>query len=177
MNIEPIVRLLDAIGAPHALIGAQALLARGHVRFTVDIDLITSDDRVLDEKVWAGLRNVGTQVICRRGTADDPLAGVVHILLTDGTDIDLIVARWKWEAEIIARAEPMRIGSSTVPVPRTSDLILLKLAAGGSLDLRDAATLLAIGDRDALIREVERHLAEVRPDVTEAWREVLAIEL
>lgn len=67
------------------------------------------------------------------------------------------------------------IGSTQVRVPLASDLILLKLAAGGSIDLRDAAALLAIGDREALTREVEGRLHEVRPAA--AWREVLAIEL
>jgi hypothetical protein len=108
---------------------------------------------------------------------DDPLGGVVHILLADGTDVDVIVARWKWEAAIVERAEIMRVGPVDVRVPRTSDLILLKLAAGGSIDLRDAAALLAIGDRDALIGEVESRLPDVHPDVSATWREVLEIEL
>lgn len=177
MTIEPVLRQLTAIEAPHALIGAQALIARGHLRFTLDIDLITSDQRVLDVSTWAELAADGARILPRRGDEDDPLGGVVHILLRDGTDVDVIVARWKWEAAIIERAETMRVGTVEVRVPRAGDLILLKLAAGGSIDLRDAAALLAIGDREALIREVEARLPEVRPDVSAVWREVLAIEL
>lgn len=177
MDIEPVLRQLAAIGAPHALIGAQALLARGHLRFTLDIDLITPDPRVLDVELWAELAADGARIVARRGDDDDPLAGVVHILLPDGTDVDVIVARWKWEAAIVERAEVMRVGTVEVRVPRTSDLILLKLAAGGSIDLRDAAALLAVGDRETLIREVEGRLPEVRPDVSATWREVLAIDL
>ena len=131
MNIEPVVRRLDAIGAPHALIGGHALIARGHVRFTLDVDLLTSDARVLDADVWAELAATGARILPRRGDPDDPLKGVVHILLSDGTDVDVVVARWKWEGAIIDRAEPMTIGSSQVRVPLTSDLILLKLAPAG----------------------------------------------
>jgi hypothetical protein len=84
-----------------------------------------------------------------------PLAGVVHIQLADGSEIDVILATWQWAAGVIERAEPMRIAGIDVRVPRTSDLILLKLAAGGYLDLRNAAALLATGDRDVLVREVD----------------------
>ena len=56
-----------------------------------------------------------------------------------------------------------------LPVPRTSDLILLKLAAGGYLDLHDAAALLSLGDRATVVREVEAHIGDVRPDVRDLW--------
>ena len=177
MNIEPVVRTLGGLGASYALVGGHALAARGYPRSTVDIDLLTTDPSVLDPALWRALETEGATVDCRRGDDDDPLAGVVHIELADGTDVDVVVGRWKWETQLISRAEVLPFGSSDIPVPLTSDLILLKLAAGGSLDLRDAAALLAIGDRALLIREVESHLPAVRPDVTAAWREVLAIEL
>lgn len=46
MTIEPVRRVLDALGASYALIGAHAMAARGYPRFTVDIDLLTTDPRV-----------------------------------------------------------------------------------------------------------------------------------
>ena len=177
MTVEPILRVLQSIGARYALIGGHAVALRGFPRATIDIDFLTTEPKVLDAATWQDLVANGALVECRRGDAEDPLAGVTTIEFLDATIVDVILARWKWEAEVIARAEPMRIGSVTLPVPRTSDLILLKLAAGGSLDLRDAAALLALGDRDALIGEVETRLPEVRPDVSAAWHEVLAIEL
>jgi hypothetical protein len=172
MNIEPVRRVLDAIGAPYALIGAHALAARGYPRFTVDVDLLTSDHRVLTRTVWAELEREGAAVNPRRGDADDPLGGVVHILLTDGSDVDLVVAKWQWEARVIERAELMPIAGADIRVPTTSDLILLKMAAGGYLDLRDAAALLALSDPDPIIRDVEAHIDEVRPDVRAVWREL-----
>ena len=57
---------------------------------------------------------------------------------------------------------------------RPGDLILLKLAAGGTLDLRDAAALLTMGERDLVVREVEAHIDDVRPDVRAAWRDLLS---
>lgn len=177
MTIEPVQRALDAIGAPYALIGAQAMAARGYPRFSVDVDLLTTTSRALDADVWVDVTSAGARVDCRRGDEDDPLAGVVHVLMPDGTDIDLVVGRWRWEADVIARAETMTVAPGvTMPVPQTSDLILLKLAAGGVLDIHDAAVLLA-GDRERLTREVEARLHEVRPDSGEAWQQVLAARL
>jgi hypothetical protein len=40
--------VLEALGAPYALIGAHAMAARGYPRFTVDIALLTTDSWVLD---------------------------------------------------------------------------------------------------------------------------------
>jgi hypothetical protein len=176
MNVEPVLRVLASLGAPVALIGGHALAARGYPRFTVDVDLLTSDARVLDPLTWKPLVDAGAAADPRRGDAEDPLAGVVHLLLADGTDVDLVVARWTWEADVIARAERLQVLGVEMPVARAGDLILLKLAAGGYLDLRDAAALLAVGDRDSLIREVEARIADVRPDVRAVWRELLAAD-
>ena len=82
--------------------------------------------------------------------------------------------KWKWEADVIERADELMIGGGLVRVPRVSDLILLKLAAGGTLDLRDAVALLSIADRDEVAAEVEANLDAVRPDVRSAWRDLLA---
>jgi hypothetical protein len=140
----------------------------------VDVDLLTTDARVLQRGTWDELVRGGASVDARRGDEDDPLGGVVHIVLADMTDIDLVVAKWQWEADVISRAEPMEIARGvTLGVPRASDLILLKLAAGGFLDLRDAAALLEIGDRDALIRDVNATITAVRPDVRSTWSDLL----
>jgi hypothetical protein len=48
MTIEPVTRVLDAAEVSYALIGAHAMAARGYPRFTVDVDLLTTDTRVLE---------------------------------------------------------------------------------------------------------------------------------
>ena len=174
MNVEPVCRVLDALGARYALIGAHAMAARGYPRFTVDVDLLTADVRVLDAAAWETLVHDGARVDARPGDVDDPLGGVVHILLADGTDVDIVLAKWKWESDLVERAEEITIGSRPMRVPRVSDLILLKLAAGGHLDRRDAAVLLALADRAAVEREVEAHIGDVYPDIRSAWSDLLA---
>ena len=43
MNIEPVLRVLDRLGARYALIGGYAVAARGFARATIDLDLPTTD--------------------------------------------------------------------------------------------------------------------------------------
>ena len=174
MNLQPVLAALDALGTSYALIGAHAMAVRGYPRFTIDVDLLTTDERVLTAATWDVLRQSGAVVDARRGDADDPLGGVVHILLTDGTDVDVVLARWHWEARLIERADVVVLLGNPIRVPRIGDLILLKLAAGGYTELQDAAALLAIGDTEATIRDVDTHIDEVRPDIHALWRQLLA---
>jgi hypothetical protein len=167
-----VLRALENIGAPHCLIGAHAMAARGYPRFTIDVDLLTSDPRVLQRDAWNALGTCGATIEPRRGDADDPLGGVVHIMLADGTDVDLVLGSGSGRPVSSNRAERMEVLDSVLPVALASDLILLKLAAGGYLDLRDAAALLAIGDREVLVRDVDAKISEVYPDITAAWREL-----
>lgn len=174
MNAAPVRRVLDSLGAPYVLIGGHALAARGYPRLTVDVDLLTTDARVLTAEAWAGLKQSGAVVDVRRGDADDPLGGAVHIVLEDGSDVDVILGKWKWLARLMERAEPMSVGGAEILVPTIGDLILLKLAAGGYIDLQDAAALLAVADRETVIDEVDAHIEDVRPDVRPQWRDLLA---
>ncbi len=173
MTIEPVARALDAAAIPYALIGAHAMAARGYPRFTIDVDLLTTDVRALDAATWVALIGAGARVERRRGDDDDPLAGVVRIVLPDETNVDVVVGRWRWERELVARAEPIAVLGVTIGVPATSDLILLKLAGGGHLDLHDAAALLALGTPGGVVEAVEARLDEVHPDIRQRWRELL----
>jgi hypothetical protein len=166
--IEAVSGVLESIGAPYALIGARAVGARGHPRMTLDYDFLTSDARVLARDVWASLENAGATIDPRKGDYDDPIAGVVHIAFADGVEADVLLAKWKWELQILERSERLDVGGSVVPVPITSDLILLKLAAGGPIDLQDVVALLAT-NQGPLVNEVDQKIELVQPDVRAVW--------
>ena len=172
MPISDISATLDSLGISYALIGGRAVVARGHLRATIDFDFLTTDKRVLDPSSWTSLE--GAEIDARKGDYDDQLKGVVHIRLSDGSDADVIVGKWKWEQAVIDRAERIVAGPLNVPIPRVSDLVLLKLAAGGPLDLQDILNLLEIHGVDKVVPEVEAHIDEVRPDVRQTWKDLLA---
>ncbi len=170
---EPVCRFLESIGASYALIGGHAVSIRGYPRMTIDYDFLTTDRRVLQAETWQVLQAAGASVDARKGEYDDPLAGVVHLTLADGTECDVIVAKWKWEQGVIDRAELLDVDGVVLPVPRTSDLILLKLSAGGEHDLRDASILLRVSDRERVISEVDEHIESLSADSQLAWRRLL----
>jgi hypothetical protein len=167
--ISAIEAAFATLGSPYALIGGRAVGIRGFPRMTLDYDFLTADQRVLDSSVWESLAaTFKASVDVRKGDFDDPIAGVVHIAFPDGSEADILLAKWKWESEVIARAELLEVAGTRVLVPVTSDLVLLKLVAGGPIDLQDVISLIAT-DRDRWVAEVDRRVGEVRPDVTESW--------
>jgi hypothetical protein len=169
MNVvEEVSRILESLGAPYALIGGRAVGARGHPRMTLDYDFLTTDARILQAETWRELEARGAVVDRRKGEFDDPIAGVVRIAFPSGVEADVLLAKWKWELELIDRSERLPIGGVLVPVPITSDLILLKLAAGGPVDLQDVLALLAT-DRERLLLEVDQKIDRVLPNASDVW--------
>lgn len=168
-TVDRVAGLLESIGVAFALIGARALGLRGYPRMTVDYDLLTTDRRVLDRRIWTDLRESGLEVDVRKGDFDDPLAGVVRIGGPPAHEVDLVVGKWKWETGVVMRAELMDVGGLTIRVPPTSDLILLKLAAGGILDLQDVTALLALSDRAEVTAEVDAHIHDLDAEARATW--------
>lgn len=171
--IDRVQAILNRLKVPYAVIGGVAVIARGYARFTLDFDFFTTDRRVLDDALWSELRNAGVTVDVRKGDFDDPLAGVIRIG-SKPVDIDIVVGKWKWEHRIIERAELLEIEGLQLPVPLTSDLILLKLAAGGPIDQQDVLRLLAVGPRDPLVAEVSEKVSDLPEDARELWQRLLS---
>jgi predicted nucleotidyltransferase len=165
-------RTLEQNGIPYALIGGVALAARGHARFTLDVDYLVVERRVLSADLWADVSSIGATVEINRGDFEDPLAGVVRILLPNGTKADVVVAKYRWQKEVLERAETLDLEGWKVPVPRTSDLILLKLFAGGYQDLNDIHSLLSGGDRSSLVEEIESRIEELPESMQELWKKI-----
>jgi hypothetical protein len=168
VNARDVHRILERAGIPHALIGAAALALRGHSRSTQDTDFFTTDRRVFQSQLWSELVEQGVPVDIRKGDADDPLGGVVRIgPILD--QVDIVVGRWKWEQQVIDRSERMNVFGESVPVVTASDLILLKLAAGGYKDLVDAASLLSLGPRTRIVTEVDGRISALPADAQAEW--------
>jgi hypothetical protein len=162
-----IANILEGASIPYALVGAAALAVHGVSRSTIDQDLLVTDRRPLDPELWRTLTGVSVDV--RRGDSDDPLAGVIRFTAQGQRDVDVIVGRHDWQASMLARARRLPLGARTIPVVGVSDLILLKLYAGGAQDQWDIAQLLAaVGSAD-VEAEVERGLADLPARCGEMW--------
>lgn len=171
MNPSLLARVRDALAAAgirSALIGAAALAVHGVSRSTFDQDLLVTDDRVLLPQTWFDLHSSAT-VDIRRGDADDPLAGVVRLTADNDRDVDVVVGRHAWQAELVAEAEPLTIDGMVIHVATPAGLVLLKLYAGGTQDLWDIAQLRATAG-PALDSAVEARLAVLPHRAMDAWR-------
>ena len=158
--------VLNAHRVPHALIGAAALAANGVARSTYDIDLLTTDARVLGRGLWTALDHGGATVDIRRGDAEDPLAGVIRIEMTGDRPVDIILGKHGWQTRAVERADH---GPEGAPVVRPRDLVLLKLYAGGAQDVWDVRELLQLPGRDRLVAEVEADLDEHSDAMRSLW--------
>ena len=145
--LDEVHALLAGAEIAHAVVGATALALYGHPRATEDIDLMTTSWAVFERDLWALLEERGAEVEIRRGDDDDPLAGVV--VLRRGLEvIDVVVGRERWRRELIERAD----SSGGIPVVRLTDLVLLKLDAGGLKDRRDVEVILPLLSAEQLAK-------------------------
>jgi hypothetical protein len=172
VNAADVRKSLERAGIQYALIGAAAVALRGSPRFTQDTDFLTTDSRVLQASVWADLTRRGVEVDIRRGAVDDPLGGVIRVGKPPD-QVDVVLGRWKWEQQIIERAQHTDVFGGSVPVATRSDLILLKLAAGGYKDLVDAASLLALGPREEIIADVDSHIGDLSAEARTEWTKLM----
>lgn len=162
-----VAQALDRLEIPFMLVGAAALAVRGVTRGSHDIDFMTTEPRVLSEP-WADHLPTAASFEILRGDHGDPLLGTVRFSRETASPVDLVVAKWKWQRDVIDRSEPLDLGSFRARVPPTEDLVLLKLEAGSYLDQRDAAQLLAVHGRD-VISSVNSRVSDLPEDLQSAW--------
>jgi predicted nucleotidyltransferase len=175
--LHDVTVVLDGAGVRYALAGAAALAVHGIARSTFDLDLFTTDAVALDRTTWTTLAtNASVRVDIRRGDADDPLAGVVRIESEDERDVDVVVGRSPWQTEIVSRARPITAAGVQLPVVGPSDLILLKLYAGGSQDCWDIEQLLAGDARQRLVDDVEAQLDRLPGECRRLWVRIVGAE-
>jgi len=171
--LERVVAILEGASVRFAVVGAVAVASRGVPRSTFDLDLFTTDKRTLNEELWSELRTGGIPVEVRRGDFDDPLAGVTRVGQKPD-QIDVVVGRSAWERAVIERAETIEVHGLMLGVPIPSDLILLKLAAGGPIDYQDAFQLLKVGPREQLVSEIASRIGDLPKDAQALWQRLLS---
>lgn len=128
--------------ASYALIGGFAVSAWGVARATQDIDLAvalgTSNPQTLADDLGATYE---------AGGLDDPLRGVFRLSIRgNGHDVpvQLIMLPSAFAALAFENIERLTIGECSVPVVNWKALVLLKLFAGGPVDLQDARHIVAV---------------------------------
>jgi hypothetical protein len=153
----------------YALVGGFAVSAWGVARATQDIDLAvalgTSEPKALAAYLGATYE---------QGDTDDPLRGVFRLLLKiEGVEVpvQLIVLRPKWADELFQGVETVKVLGCAVPVVNWQSLVLMKLYAGGPVDLQDARSIIAVQKPNT----VERKSLIARAGVLGLAQEILSL--
>ena len=163
---------LTSHGISHAVVGGMALAAHGIARATLDTDLLIVMAEPPNPDVWVRAKAMGAQVETRLGDAEDPFRAVVRITHPTAGPVDVLVGKSQWQRDIIARAQPVFLLDSNVPVVSAADLVLLKLFAGGPQDLWDIQRLLTTSSRAAFIAEVDSRVVALPPTCRTRWDEL-----
>ena len=142
------------------------MAVHGIARATLDVDVLVVDRAVCDDHFWQDWVGPEKPEI-RRGDADDPLAGVVRVTRGDEV-VDIIAGKHAWQADMLQRCVQVTLEGRSLPAVDRTDLILLKLFAGGPQDLLDVRLLLA-ADAGELRREVERRISGLPVSVQSTW--------
>jgi hypothetical protein len=126
----------------YALVGGFAVSAWGVARATQDIDLAvalgTADPTRLATHLKASYQP---------GDQDDPLRGVFRLELTVGervVPVQLILLQPKWADLVFRHVKTIVVLECRLPVVDWPALVLLKLYAGGPVDLQDARDIIAV---------------------------------
>lgn len=148
MPLQPAaVELLSALAPVLAhwgrwyVFGAQAVVAYGVPRLSADVD-VTVDLAPDDPEGFA--REMDAAGFTLR--VDDPgfvrrtrVMPFVH--RSTGMPLDVVLAGSGLEEEFLARARPIDIGGTAVPLIDLEDLVIAKILAGRPKDVEDARTL------------------------------------
>jgi hypothetical protein len=157
---------LDQRKVPCCLIGAAALAVHGFARQSLDVDLLTMAEEVLDPKFWAGA--VPPSEV-RRGDPDDPLGGVVRF--AGSPPLDLIVGRGHAARHAVESATQMTGAPYKVATPLA--LVLLKLEAGSLQDRADIVSLVAVQrqlGRAGWLEGIATHLPKLSQEAVAHWK-------
>ncbi|MDQ3501840.1 MAG: hypothetical protein M3488_12920, partial [Actinomycetota bacterium] len=148
VNAENILRTLAEHEVDYVLIGGLAVQTHGHVRTTIDADIIPAPDPGNLGRLADALSDLEAQVLNpgHEGRKVDarmlPRATIWQFSTPHGgLDVMHEVPGGAPYAELRERALRVQLDRVVVPVVSLDDLIRMKLARGRPLDLADVAAL------------------------------------
>lgn len=133
--------------ASYALIGGMAVSAWGVIRATKDVDFLlclANQNSALREfeKI---LKKHKIKFSTHKGAFNDPIGLLLNLqipIAKEKVSIQLIVATKDWEEEFSKATVKVKVGAINIPVIKAEELIIMKMIAGGPVDIYDVKQLL-----------------------------------
>ncbi len=124
-TVKRVLEVLEQNQVPYAIIGGLAVSHHAVPRLTQDVDLVVrAEDMGRVRSLFPGC--------FQRGTA------VVEVYDIDGTRVDVLPAKLRYQREVIARAVPGDVQGTPARLASVRDLILLKMFAAPNRHELDA---------------------------------------
>jgi hypothetical protein len=164
VGIAELLAALSALGEGHyAVVGAVARNAWAPPRATTDVDLAVAASADLLASAERTLSSLGYPLV-RRQQAEprDPLPDLLIFRSASSfpRQVDLLVAKTEFEAQVLTRAIPVEVSRQSVRVATPEDLIVYKLLANRARDLDDV---------DAIVLTQERGVRRIDWPHVERW--------
>lgn len=147
-DAERILKVLADHEVDYVLVGGLAVQTHGHVRTTIDADLIPSPEGTNLVRLATALRALRARVLNPGHEGAEIDAGMLPRATiwqfdtqAGGVDVLHEVPGGSPYAELRRRALVVDLGDTSVPVVGLDDLIRMKLARGRPVDLADVAAL------------------------------------
>jgi hypothetical protein len=172
--LSEVADYLDTAEVAFAVIGATALAVHGASRSTLDVDVLTTDQRILREAFWAKAPLTDAEIDIRWGDVSDPLVGIVQVSRPHDRPVDIIVGAAPWQTRLLEEATVHTIHGAATPVVDRVGLILLKLYAGGPQDRWDITQLLQAHGAEALAPRVAARLDRLPKHCRSLWEQILS---
>ena len=149
----------EELGLRWFLFGAQAVIAYGVVRSTLDIDVTVDAGDLANATIVDALVRQGF-----RPTENDPAFVATSRVLPfehrNGIPVDLVLSGPGFDGPIFDRAVRRKLGGVFVPVATAEDIVVMKVMAQRGKDLLDLQHLLFVNQHIAIdrVRETLGHL-------------------
>jgi len=145
MDIENLLRLLNARDVEYVIIGASAFPIHGYARATLDTDIFIRPTRTNAEKTWQVLKEFGYDVTDI--TIEEMLSKKLLIRQHDlETDIHPFVEGITFD-EVWRNKVADTLGATPAYFASLDDLIVMKKAAGRDKDREDLKVLLTLKEK------------------------------
>lgn len=154
-----VIKRLDKLRIPYAIIGAFAASFYGLVRASLDADAVISvgEDREKLHRLVAALKKGGWSVKAREGGSGDPIRCVINIEDKFKNRVDLLIGIRRMQEDMFGRVMTASFLNANIRIIGIEDFIAMKMFAGSAKDIQDVIGVLQVSSRKidrALLRQL-----------------------
>ncbi len=158
-----VVKILNHLKIPYALIGAFATSFYGVVRASLDVDAVISIDQASQklEQLFSALDQISLKYEYRKGDFLDPIKGVINVKDRTGNRVDLLTGIRRMPMGVFKESVTTTFKKQKIKIIGVEDLVAMKVYAGSHKDIQDVIGILQVSakqiDRLALRKLIRQY--------------------